>query len=257
MRHNLTRIALVDLLKIINLVIGCKSLPETHYKFMKFCSTNFKYCKNFYCGNCNLFVGPIFTDELIKNFECSNCSSTQKKYFLSNSIENKLRDVIINNFKSIIEYKNKIQLKSLCDIVQGSFMKQFSNMNNFSISFNTDGVALFKSNLQKTFWPIIVTLNDLPPKLRYLKKNMIIAGLWCDKNISIEVFLKPFIKELVLMFEKGIKVYDVCYKIISSAVCVDSVARCKILKWKQFNGKYGCTYCKHPGDIVTIGGIFF
>lgn len=26
--------------------------------------------------------------------------------------------------------------------------------------------------------------------------------------------------------------------------------RCKILKMKQFNGEFGCTYCLHPGFMV-------
>lgn len=254
MRHNLTQTCLVDLLKIVNIIVGFKSIPETHYKFMKFCSNNFQFCKQFYCGNCNLFIG-ILTEDLIKNFVCSNCHSANIKYFLINTIENKIRSIILKNYKSILDFKNQINTtNNVCDIMKGKFMESFESVNNFSISFNTDGVSLFKSNLQKSFWPILITLNDLPPKLRYLKKNIVVAALWCDKNISFEIFFKPLTKELVSLYEKGIDIFGTCYKIVSSAFCLDSVARCKLLKMKQFNGSFGCTYCKHPGNSVKIGG---
>ncbi|CAG5100635.1 Protein of unknown function [Cotesia congregata] len=36
-------------------------------------------------------------------------------------------------------------------------------------------------------------------------------------------------------------------KFIPICAVVDSVARCKILNMKQYNGSYGCTFCEHPG----------
>lgn len=169
MRHNLTQVALVDFLKLINLILGAKVLPETHYSFIKYCSKSSDFFKNHYCGDCNFYIGKI-NKESLKGFTCENCSSSSIKYFLTNSIESKLKDILNRNYESIMEYKNKIKNDSFCDIVQGKFMTSFQNIKNFSISFNTDGVALYGSNLKKSFWPIIVTLNDLPPKLRYLKK---------------------------------------------------------------------------------------
>lgn len=252
-RHNLTKVALVDLLKLINLIIGIRSLPETHYMFMKCCSNSFEFCKNYYCSKCNLYIGKL-QDDFLDQFVCSNCLNAKTKYFISNSIGNKLKDIICINYKNIMDYKKSLTTDYLSDIVKGQFMKSYIKIRNFSISINTDGVALYKSHLKKSFWPIIISLNDLPPKLRYLKKNMIVAGLWLDDKMLLEVFLKPLIDELKILYDKGITIKNNCYKIISSAICVDSVARCKILKMKQFNGSFGCTYCKHPGDKIKIGG---
>lgn len=251
-RHNLTKIALVDLLQLINLIIGVESLPESHYKFMKICSNLYDHSRQFYCSKCELFIGNVLNER--QNFECENCASNKRNYFLYNSIEKLLTDIIYRNYNSIIDYKNKIKSKPLADITQGKFLKIFENIQHFSISFNLDGVSIFSSNLKKSFWPIIVTINDLPPKLRYLKQNMIVAGLWYDVKVNFNVFLKPFINELNCLYEKGIECKDKIYKIISGALCVDSVARCKLLKMKQFNGKFGCTYCKHPGNLVLING---
>lgn len=86
---------------------------------------------------------------------------------------------------------------------------------------------------------------------------MILAGLWLDIGINVEVFLKSFIDELRILYDQGVQIYNDVYKIICSTLCVDSVARCKVMKMKQFNGKFGCTYCKHPGEIVKCGGITF
>lgn len=251
-RHNITKTALIDLLKLINLILGIKSLPESHYLFTKFFSESLEYSKQYYCGTCNLYLGALTADLL--NNVCTNCSNNEKKYFISNTIGSKITDIIERNYKSIMSYKEKLKSTILSDIVQGKFVSSFEKLDFFSISFNTDGMSLFASNLKKSCWPIILTINDLPPKLRYLKNNMIVAGLWLDSNVSIDIFMKPFIKELSELYDKGLYISNKFYKIICTALCVDSVARCKVLKMKQFNGTHGCTYCLHPGVNVKIGG---
>lgn len=254
MRHNLTKVGLVDMLKLINIIIGAKALPESHYSFMKYFDETFVSSKHYYCDKCHLYIGISSDCKLMKESVCTNCSSKEKKYFIYNSIQRKLIDIINKNYEFIIKYKAKLKDKYLVDIIQGLFMQNFNRMRNFSISFNTDGVSLFSTNLNKSFWPLIITITDLPPRIRYLKENMIVAGLCFDKNISFEVFMKPFIDELCSLFEEGIIVSKKCFSIICSALCVDSVARCKILNMKQYNGRFGCTYCTHPGNSIKIGG---
>lgn len=78
MRHNLSKIALLDLLKLINLIIGIQSLPESHYKFMKYCTQPFEFSKQYYCSKCKLFFGHIIDENLLKNFVCSNAQVKNK-----------------------------------------------------------------------------------------------------------------------------------------------------------------------------------
>lgn len=84
---------------------------------------------------------------------------------------------------------------------------------------------------------------------------MILAGLWLDKEApKMEIFLKPFIEELRTLYSVGMEIENIIYKIICTTACADSCARCKLSNFKQFNGKYGCTYCMHPGLLVNING---
>lgn len=166
-RHNLTKNALVDLLKIINIILNEKVIPESHYKFTKYCSEFLKYKKHYYCGKCKLYLGEL-CNKIAKTFECTNCSDIDKKYFVSNSLSEILRDIIVKNFDSIIKYGQQLNQKVIGDISQGSVIDLVKNKVKpfFSISFNTDGIATFKSNIKKSLWPIIVTINELPPNIR-------------------------------------------------------------------------------------------
>lgn len=254
-RHNITKIALVDLLKIINLILDAKILPESHYKFTQYCHKILNYTKNYYCSNCKLFLGSLnIVDK--RTLKCSNCSMTDKKYFISNSLSEYLKDIVSNNIEAIKNYSQQLNKSVLGDIMQGSFIEEMKEkfQNFFSISFNTDGIATFKSNVKKSVWPILVTINELPPKLRYLKKNIINAGLWLDNEPPpLEMFMKPFCDELKHLFHNGIEINSQNFICICTTGCLDSVARCKLLNFKQFNGKFGCTYCKHPGVLVKVG----
>lgn len=254
-RHNLTKAALVDLLQILNLIFDSKVLPESHYKFTKYCHNLLQYSKFFYCSKCKLFMGKVKTEEL--SIVCKNCSSEDKKYFIANSIAQQLKTIISKNFNAILEYKEELQDKFIGDITQGLMIKELKKYltNFFTISFNTDGIATFKSNIKKSLWPIIITINELPPKIRYLKKNMIVAGLWLDnEQPSMDIFMNPFCDELKLLYTEGILLGKHTFKIICTAGCVDSCARCKLLNFKQFNGKFGCSYCLHPGELVKVRG---
>lgn len=255
-RYNLTKGALVDLLKVINAIFDFKILPETHYKFTKYFNNILKCTRQYYCLKCKLFLGELTLFEQ-KTVICENCNSTSKKYFITNSVSEYVQDIVSNNLEAITQYSKQLNNNFLQDISQGSCIKDMQKYFGkfYSISFNTDGIATFKSNVKKSLWPIIVTLNELPPHLRFLKKNIIIAGLWLDsESPPMELFLKPFCNELKRLFHEGISIKNNIFKIICTTGCADSVARCKLLNSKQFNGKFGCTYCKHPGVLVKIGG---
>lgn len=39
---------------------------------------------------------------------------------------------------------------------------------NFSLSFNTDGVSIYRTSSKGELWPVYLVINELPPKIRYL-----------------------------------------------------------------------------------------
>lgn len=70
---------------------------------------------------------------------------------------------------------------------------------------NTDGVSVFKGN-NTSIWPVLMTINESPYKVRMMRENMILAGLWFGKQkTSMSTLLKPF-KQTMLEFYKGIEI---------------------------------------------------
>lgn len=251
-RHNLTNVALINLLQLINLILGVKCIPETYFKFMKLCKTvgeeSFDYTKQYYCQNCKIFLGSEFNVKI-----CSNCTQKKVKYFVTTNIVQQIKDIIIKNFMAITEFKKRIKNDNLInDISKANFVTEAQDKE-FTISFNLDGIATFKSNIKKSLWPIIVTINDLPPRLRFLNKNCIIAGLWLDNGDPVmDIFLKPFCESMKILNKIGVLIHNKICKIKCVCCCADSVARCKILNFKQFNGYFGCTYCKQSPESVPV-----
>ncbi|CAG2238839.1 unnamed protein product [Mytilus edulis] len=63
---------------------------------------------------------------------------------------------------------------------------------NISFTFNTDGAPVFKSS-KVSVWQLFMVINKLPYKLRMMKENMILAGLWFgDQKPSMSTFLSLF-----------------------------------------------------------------
>lgn len=244
MRHNLTNVALEDLLNLINVIVGYTSLPRTFYSFSKYFATK-GFTRHYLCKSCGLYLGEVSTES------CEICSSTKTEYFVSFDIISALRSVLQRNWRYITDY---VQTTSgfINDLRDGRVVQNLLQGNRISISFNTDGVAIFNSNTKKSLWPIIITINDLPPALRFLRRNTIIAGLWLGSgDLDLEVFMKPFLTQLQELAYKGLELYEgLVYKVFAIACCVDSVARCKLQQIKQFNGYEACSFCKHPGILT-------
>ena len=65
--------------------------------------------------------------------------------------------------------------------------------NDITLTWNTDGVPVFKSSLY-SIWPIQCMVNELPPHLR--SKNILMTGLWFGQTKPhMNTFLTPFVEE--------------------------------------------------------------
>lgn len=245
MRHNLTNVALEDLLHMINVIVGYTSLPRTFYSFSKYFAAN-DFTRHYICKSCGLYLGEAHTES------CEICSSVHKEYFVSFDILSALKKVLQRNWSYITDYVQTTSGRFIDDIRQGRVVQNLMQGNRISISFNTDGVAVFNSNIKKSLWPIIITINDLPPSLRFLRRNTIISGLWLSSgDPDLEIFMKPFLTQLQELASKGLEIFEgLVYKVFTVACCVDSVARCKLQQIKQFNGYEACSFCKHPGTLT-------
>lgn len=66
--------------------------------------------------------------------------------------------------------------------------------------------------------------------------------------------MKPFFSILQKLYLEGLRIGSTdILSIRTIACCVDTMARCKLQNFKQFNGYEACGFCLHPGHR-TIGG---
>lgn len=136
---------------------------------------------------------------------------------------------------------------------EGNFLDpKFSN--NITMSWNTDGIPLFKSS-SVSLWPVYLTINELPPKERLLKKNIIIWGVWqgVSKPKSMNGFLSPFVKDIASLYHEGVEVKGEVWRSLLVTGTMDLQARAYVLNMTQHNGKSGCLYCLEEGISVVSG----
>lgn len=147
------------------------------------------------------------------------------------------------------------------DIVDGTLYRYLKEQNvicdnDITIQWNTDGVEIFNSSIYN-IWPIQVCINELPYRLR--RDNILLCGLWFyKKKPPMDLFLRPFIDELLELQTNGFwcdtfeHKEPILIKVYALLASVDTVARPLIQNIKQFNGIYGCSYCLHKGEQISV-----
>ena len=267
-RHKLTNEAISDLLYLIHTICpqpnkACTSL----FKLKKFFSSLIipvHFC--YYCSKC---LNPISN---IATSACSVCkmafsSIKDFKYFVHFSVSDQIKSLFTRKrfFTNIQHHflRVKVNESNYEDIYDGSLYQELmlpngvlSSKNNISLTWNVDGLPLFKSS-KFSLWPLYFVINELPYKLRKLKENMIIAGLWFGESKSnMNIYLKPIVKELMVLEQHGVEVKPpLCSSFVSKAILLagtcDLPAKCLVLNCIQFNGEFGCSKCQEPGITLT------
>lgn len=248
-RHNLTQSALEDLLSLLNVISGAKIFPTTFSSFAaKFGSNIYGAYRVYFCVDCKYDLGTTKPDN---NHSCTICGKQSHDFFLVIPIEHQLQEMVVKYSNEIEQYSRIIRENDLADVNNGNIARKFmtGEARSLTLSVNTDGAAAFTSTTKKPLYPIFVTLNNLPPTLRFSKHNLIVAGLWLSKGEpNTNLLFKYFCLELNKLNE-GLDINGKEYSVALLQVCLDSVARCKVQRMKQFNGHFGCTMCLHPGQI--------
>ncbi|XP_053594486.1 uncharacterized protein LOC106693488 isoform X2 [Microplitis demolitor] len=267
--HSLTWKTMTAILSMINTLFGKNVVPATKYKIFKTLQQNEEIITyHLFCDDCLFYVGAR-NNSNIKGIICENCGDMDQppniSFFITLNMAAQLKtifqdlevqQILIKRFENAGKSSNKNTIENITD---GKIYKKLSTENNplsdsfnFSYTFNTDGCQASKSSKVST-WPIYAIINELPPKLQ--SKHMIISSIWVSKKEpNMQLFLKPFVMQANELADKGIewKLGDriITSKFVPVCAVVDSVARCKMLNMKQYNGTYGCTFCEHPTESV-------
>lgn len=267
MRHNLTGVALEDLLLLINSILGINNLPTSKYIFFKMFSKSACPKYNFFCHNCLTSVemeSEVYDKFIETNKICRNCKSKHSfnrlneiNYFVTFSLESQLREMILNNSEDFIKDEEILTEDKMTDIQDGLLFKQKPNCERIEISLtlNTDGVQVFKSK-SKSLWPVQVIVNNLKPVYRFKTSNIIVTALWFNmKHPPMKILLKPLIEEIVNLRAKGLTmvIENRTYVFNVSILCatLDAPAKAVVQNIIQFNGFCSCSYCEHPGISVN------
>ncbi len=268
LRHGLTGMALSDLLDLINIHCPENTQLTSKYLFLKELKPVEGHLQShIYCPNCEYYIGDQDSEG-----QCVVCHTTWDKnsslkngnFFIYLPIQTQLehllqREDIAHCLKSRDSTCNSENYE---DIGSGKMYHDLYKIggplhctHGYSLTLNCDGVPVFKSSLYG-IWPLYGIVNELPYPVR--KENVLLFGLWFgDKKPNVNTFLKPFTLECQKLSTAGFKIkrnsiLEQC-RVVAALMMCDSVARPILQNMTQFNGRYGCSLCLHPGEQVEKG----
>lgn len=264
-RHNLTWTALEDLTQLVNTILGNKSLPTTKYAFKK----KFELPPatiHLYCVDCQKYFGKKESFDGIDEIFCDNCNKMRstitkynKNHFMTISIEDQITSTVNRAIKkNHFDWPNQSN-NEISDVYDGDIYKnlcqQMDGYEFISLCVSTDGVAVIKSSKKKSLWPIQFAINEIHPKYRFKRENIICAAFAFGDTPHMGMFFKEFIQEINRINRNGgldIKMGSDTkrFLVIPLFITMDSVAKCHVAAITQFNGHYGCPYCYHRGTII-------
>ena len=133
--------------------------------------------------------------------------------------------------------------------------RYFSSSFNLSLSLCTDGVEICKSS-PVSLWPVYLVILNPPARVRIKAENSIFCGLWVGPGKPpMPRLLAPIMKTIRSLTTSGIQISTPAgLSTIRAKLAMgvfDLPAKASALCVKQFNGKYGCTVCEHPGRRLS------
>lgn len=266
-RHGLTWEATEDLARLINRIIGEEKIPPSKKAFkQKFRPMNCTPVKHFLCDACDLYLGTLSEIENSQSRYCPNCSAQiqldtkyKKNHFITIPFRNHMKQILEQN-------SDKLSLNScrentdICDVHDGLC---FRNMRNkagnslcITLTFSTDGAAIFKSTKNKSVWPIQFIINELDLNERFKRENVFCAAISFGKTPNMQVYLKPFFEEIMQINNEGglsfrSKTGEIIEVMIYPMILTcDILAKQYVLNKGSFHGYKGCSYCLHDGMLV-------
>jgi hypothetical protein len=255
LRHNLSWVALEDLLLLFNTVFGSGVLPNSKYLFRKLFPPDDKPTFHFFCSNknCNLLV-----ENTDKN--CKNCKekisfdkTRNKNFFITLPIKSQLKSLLKNNIDHVV-FPETTSVNIIRDISDGTNYQKISNSMHtklLTLTMNTDGVNVYSSTKKGSFWPIQMIVNELDKNVRFLSHNIIVTGFWFGADPIMEIYFKPLIEEMNKLFQTPLKLtinnVELNINVVLPISTLDTLAKDHAQQKILFHGRFGCSYCLHPG----------
>ena len=160
--------------------------------------------------------------------------------------------LVEDHYNDIINYSPRCIENYYADICDGSYYQSQSTDGKFvSLVWHIDGAPTINSKTLE-IWLILAFVIELPVSARFCLRNVLLCGIWfVDQKPDFDLFQLHFVREIKHLKNNGFNInhngniVPFSLKIFSSLA--DLPARAASLKLKQFNGKFGCPVCYHPG----------
>lgn len=178
--------------------------------------------------------------------------------FIYLSLATQLKELFERYRDSILysKIRQKERQFAIEDIFDCELYKKNPSADMISVNFSVDGVPIFSSS-NYSMHPLLCPINELAQEKRPV--TMLLCGLYCGygKLPNVNAYLTPFVAECNELKESGFsythkgQLYRKTCRLLIG-IC-DSIARREVRNITQFNGEYGCGFCKHPGEQVPKG----
>ena len=101
----------------------------------------------------------------------------------------------------------------------------------------------------RQFWPVYIALTNLPPQIRMLKHNIVTCLLWVGTSEPpMSLFLQHF-KQIIYSASISVRTPN-GHKFFTLKPLFGVF---DLVNMNQFNGRYDCPSCLHPG--VCVDGV--
>lgn len=257
-KHGWTLKSLEDTAKLMNVMPGATiNVPTTKYLLIKelLSVSNIIASQHFLCDSCNKYTKADFRGRQ-KVKKCVYCQKElNAQFFVSFNLNEQIARVIDEHFDDIEKFLDSMKSKvNITDIYSSGYTKKLMARtdNIYSLTLNTDGVAIVQSN-SASLWPVLVTCNFLPPQIRFKDKNIFVAALFYGKEKpKIHELFRPLAEEMEIL-SKGIFVREKFFNIFITNASLDLPAKCEVAKMVQFNSKHACNFCLQEGQSTSKG----
>ncbi|XP_037033278.1 uncharacterized protein LOC119072210 [Bradysia coprophila] len=266
LRHNLSLVCLEDLMRLLNVNREiCEQLPTNKKQILNLFRENKDMIEIVYfvrCAKCRKIVKK--NADNLEQLKCCDIilKKSETNFYVYMPLEKQIIQSIEANWNDIKNFDTTSKDGSISDAHDGEILKNVlrqytdSDINILSLCLNVDGANKFNSNLI-SLWPIQFLQNFLPPKIRFLPKNILVSGLlYTEGSFDFREYFLPLINEMNNVKKTPIVMSldnaEFTFKPVVTHCAVDLPAKSKLQETKQFGGYNACTFCHIPGKQVLI-----
>ncbi|CAF4736631.1 unnamed protein product [Rotaria socialis] len=253
-RHRLSARCMDDIISLLR-IFNVPNVPSSWYRLKKsLTETQLTPIQSFICSECQ--------ELSTSSASCSQCnchfSSTNKpNYIFSFPIQNQIERILHYN-KDILPTR-RCYAMSMTDICDGALHQKLQSRiqeSFLALTLNVDRIQPNKGS-QKTIWPILLVINELPLKRRFAIENIILAGVWPGPSkpsrTEMSLFFRPLVEELVTL-EQGAKFQyqddnnsSTSARIFLIGACCDKPAQALLQFLPEPIATFGCGRCEVEG----------